>query len=95
MWLDRLRAIPIVGDVRHRGMMAGVELVADRESRRPFPASRSMGREVCRLCREQGVLLRPLGDVVVVMPPLAVSLEEIDRIGATLEAALRRAGESA
>ena len=94
VWLDRLRAIPIVGDVRHRGLMAGVELVEDRETRRPFPASRSIGREVCRFCREQGVLLRPLGDVVVVMPPLAVSLEQIDCIGATLEAALRRAGET-
>ena len=91
LWLDRLRGSPIVGDVRHRGLMAGVELVEDRESRRPFPRGRSIGREVCRLCRDQGVLLRPLGDVVVVMPPLAVSLEEIDRLGATLEAAIGRA----
>ena len=92
MWLDRLRESPIVGDVRHRGLMAGVELVEDRASRRSFPKSRSIGIEVCRSCREQGVLLRPLGDVVVVMPPLAVSLEEIDRIGATLAAAIGRAG---
>ena len=91
MWLERLREIPIVGDIRHRGMMVGVELVEDRESRRPFPPGRAMGRHVCKLCREKGVLLRPLGDVVVVMPPLAVSLEEIDRIGATLEAAIRAA----
>ena len=89
MWLDRLRDIPIVGDIRQRGMMVGVELVEDRESRRPFPPGRGMARRVCRLCRERGVLLRPLGDVVVVMPPLAVSLEEIDRIGATLEGAIR------
>ena len=89
MWLERLRDIPIVGDIRQRGMMVGVELVEDRESRRPFPPGRGMGYRVCRLCRERGVLLRPLGDVVVVMPPLAVTREEIDRIGATLEAAIR------
>ena len=89
MWLDRLRDIPVVGDIRRRGMMVGVELVEDRETRRPFAPGRGMGRRVCRLCREKGVLLRPLGDVVVVMPPLAVSLEEIDRIGATLEGAIR------
>jgi adenosylmethionine-8-amino-7-oxononanoate aminotransferase len=55
-----------------------VELVADRQTKRPFPFEERMGHRVCMACREHGVILRPLGDVVVLMPPLAVSIEELD-----------------
>src|SRR5204862_366936 len=82
--LDRLRELPVVGDVRQRGLMAGVELVRDRATRAPFDASKRIGAAVCRLCRDQGVILRPLGDVVVVMPPLAIEDELLDRIGEVL-----------
>jgi adenosylmethionine-8-amino-7-oxononanoate aminotransferase len=82
--LDRLRALPHVGDVRQKGLMAGVELVADRATKRPFPPSRRTGAAACRFAREQGVLLRPLGDVVVVMPPLAIDLSLLDRLGDVL-----------
>jgi adenosylmethionine---8-amino-7-oxononanoate aminotransferase len=82
--LERLRNLPAVGDVRQRGLIAGVELVEDRATKRPFPAERRVGARVCRLCREQGVLLRPLGDVVVIMPPLAIDLSLLDRLGDVL-----------
>ena len=82
--LDRLRELPIVGDVRQRGLMVGVELVKDRATRQPFPASERMGARVCRLARDQGVLLRPLGDVVVVMPPLAIDVNLLDRLADVL-----------
>jgi adenosylmethionine---8-amino-7-oxononanoate aminotransferase len=68
--LEPLRALPAVGDVRRRGMMAGVELVSDRGSREPFPPEARAGWRVCEEARKRGVLLRPLGNVVVVMPPL-------------------------
>jgi adenosylmethionine-8-amino-7-oxononanoate aminotransferase len=60
--------------------MAGVELVADRASKRPFPPEVRAGAQVCRAARERGVLLRPLGDVVVVMPPLAIDVSLMDRL---------------
>ncbi len=82
--LERLRNLPVVGDVRQRGLIAGVELVEDCATKRPFPPERRVGAQVCRLCREQGVLLRPLGDVVVVMPPLAIDLSLLDRLGDVL-----------
>ena len=82
--LDRLRELPIVGDVRQKGLMAGIELVRDRRTREPFPAKERMGARACRLAREQGVLLRPLGDVVVVMPPLAIDFTLLDRLGDVL-----------
>jgi adenosylmethionine-8-amino-7-oxononanoate aminotransferase len=87
--LDRLRELPIVGDVRQRGLMAGVELVRDRRTKAPFSPKERVGARVCRLCREQGVLLRPLGDVVVVMPPLAISAELLDRLGDALYNAIK------
>ena len=65
--------------------MAGVELVrgpGDEASR--SRRTGAMGARVCRLCRERGVLLRPLGDVVVVMPPLAIDWPLLDRLGDVL-----------
>jgi adenosylmethionine-8-amino-7-oxononanoate aminotransferase len=82
--LDRLRDLPIVGDIRQRGLMAGVELVRDRQSREPFPPALRTGQRVCRLMRQRGVILRPLGDVVVVMPPLAIEEDQLDRLGEAL-----------
>ncbi|MFO0928447.1 MAG: adenosylmethionine--8-amino-7-oxononanoate transaminase [Gemmataceae bacterium] len=91
--LDRLRTIPLVGDVRQRGLMAGIELVRDRTTREPFPPRLRVGWQVCRRCRDEGVLLRPLGDVIVVMPPLAITPELIDRLGTVLERAIRQVAD--
>ena len=69
-----------VGDVRQRGLIGAVELVRDRATKEPYPWEQKVGMQVCDWARGQGVLLRPLGNVLVVMPPLAVSLEQLDRI---------------
>jgi adenosylmethionine-8-amino-7-oxononanoate aminotransferase len=82
--LNRLAGLPHVGEVRQRGLMAGVELVQDRESKRPFPARLRVGHRVCRALRDRGVLLRPLGDVLVVMPPLTIEPTLLDRLGEAL-----------
>ncbi|HVS37858.1 MAG TPA: aminotransferase class III-fold pyridoxal phosphate-dependent enzyme, partial [Gemmataceae bacterium] len=84
MHLDRLRDLPIVGDVRQKGLLAGIELVRERRTREPFAAKERIGARACRLARDQGVLLRPLGDVIVVMPPLAIELNLLDRLGDVL-----------
>lgn len=78
--LERLGQLPGVGNVRQQGLMAGVELVADKASKRAFAPELRMANRVCRAARELGVLLRPLGDVVVVMPPLAIELSLLDRL---------------
>lgn len=80
---------PNVGDVRQRGMMVGLELVAERATATPFPADAVTGARVCAAARRHGVLLRPLGDVLVLMPPLSVTLEEIDHLVAAVEHAVR------
>jgi adenosylmethionine-8-amino-7-oxononanoate transaminase len=72
--------LPHVGDVRQCGLMAGIELVDDRESRRPYPVETRMGARVTHNVRKYGVILRPLGDVVVLMPPLAITVEEMETL---------------
>jgi adenosylmethionine-8-amino-7-oxononanoate aminotransferase len=64
--------LPIVGEVRARGMMIGIELVADRQTRRPFDPALRVGHAVTLKARERGLMIRPLGDVVVLMPAPAM-----------------------
>ena len=69
-------------------MMAGIELVQDQATKTPFPWAEARGAQVCRHATQRGVLLRPLGDVVVLMPPLAISLDQLQQVGAALTAAI-------
>jgi adenosylmethionine-8-amino-7-oxononanoate aminotransferase len=75
--LDPLRDHPHVGEVRQTGMIAAVELVRDRRSREPYPASERRGLAVYRHGLARGVLLRPLGNVVYFMPPYVITPGEI------------------
>ncbi|MEQ8789799.1 MAG: adenosylmethionine--8-amino-7-oxononanoate transaminase [Pirellulaceae bacterium] len=83
--LERIARHPAVGDVRQRGMIAGIELVRDRAAKAPFDWTEQRGMRVCDHVLTEGVWLRPLGNVVVVMPPLAVTLDELDRICGAVE----------
>jgi adenosylmethionine-8-amino-7-oxononanoate aminotransferase len=69
-----------VGDVRQHGLCAGVELVADPEAREGFDDVDRVGKKVCSKAQEEGVFLRPLGDVIVVMPPLSITESEIETL---------------
>lgn len=75
--LCEFRGLPHVGDVRSKGLMVGVELVKDKASKEPYPPSERIGWKVARFAKEEGVLLRPLGNVVVLMPPIGISLDEL------------------
>lgn len=77
-----------VGDVRRRGLMAGVELVKDKATREGFETGERMGMQVCRIAREHGVLLRPLGNTIVVMPPLSLSIDEANLLTGALAKAI-------
>ncbi len=68
---------PHVGDVRQCGLIAGIELVADKATKALFPSDRQIGAAVCRQARESGLLIRPLGDVLVIMPPLAITEDQL------------------
>lgn len=83
--LTRIAQLPHVGDVRQLGLIAGIELVRDRATGEPFPWAERRGQCVCNHALSEGVWLRPLGNVVVIMPPLSVSMEELDRICGAVE----------
>jgi adenosylmethionine-8-amino-7-oxononanoate aminotransferase len=70
-----------VGEVRQRGMMIGIELVRDRSSKADYPYGERVGHRVCLAARKRGVLLRPLGNVVVLMPPLSLTVAEAGWLG--------------
>lgn len=65
------------GQIRQKGLMVGIELVEDRSTRRPYAAKDLVGARVCQRVRNLGVMLRPLGPVVVLMPPLTLDDEEL------------------
>ena len=71
--------------MRQCGLIAGVELVRDRQTKEPFAWEEQRGIAVCNFARSRGVLARPLGNVLVVLPPLAITLDELDRIMLALE----------
>src|SRR5690606_16498259 len=75
--LAPLRDHANVADVRRTGLIAAVEVVADRTTRTPFPARERRGRRLYAYALERGVLLRPLGDIVYFMPPYCATEEEI------------------
>ena len=71
---------PNVGDVRRCGMMVGIELAADRQKREPFDPNRRIGTGVCKHALRHGIIIRPLGDVVVLMPAPAMDGGTLERL---------------
>lgn len=77
---EAMREHPYVGDVRYKGMVLGLELVADKTSKTTYPWEAQAGWRVCNRAREKGLLVRPLGSVVICMPPLGSTLEELSEM---------------
>ncbi len=86
--LEEFWELKHVGDVRQLGFMAGIELVKDKKTGERFPYGERTGFKVAYKCRERGVFLRPLGDVMVLMMPLVISIEEMDHVLDTLKWAI-------
>ncbi|MCG3175826.1 MAG: L-Lysine--8-amino-7-oxononanoate transaminase [Candidatus Omnitrophica bacterium] len=83
--LRTLAGLDHVGDTRQVGLMAGVELVRDKRTREPYPLTEKRGARVCLAARRQGVMLRPLGNVVVLLPPLSITAPELRRLLSVVE----------
>jgi adenosylmethionine-8-amino-7-oxononanoate transaminase len=85
--LERFWEHPHVGDVRREGLIAAIELVRDFQTREPFPFAERIGQRVCEAARKYGLLTRPIGDVLVLMPPYCVTEAQIaEMIGALWQA---------
>ncbi len=86
--LSPLADLPIVGDIRQCGMMAGIELVKNKKTREPVPPSERMGHAVAAECRRRGLLIRPIGNILILVPPLSTTVRELRRMTGILTKAL-------
>jgi adenosylmethionine-8-amino-7-oxononanoate aminotransferase len=77
-----------VGDIRQAGLMAGIELVSDRASKASFPPGERVGYHIGLSLRDRGIYLRPLGDVLVLMPPLTSTDAELRHLAASVQAGI-------
>jgi adenosylmethionine-8-amino-7-oxononanoate aminotransferase len=88
--LDALRPHRHVGQIRQKGFMVGIELVADKATRKPFDPRRREGAALCTRARRHGVILRPLADVIVINPPLAMETTDLQQIVAAVTAEIQQ-----
>jgi adenosylmethionine---8-amino-7-oxononanoate aminotransferase len=92
--LHPLSKLAHVGDIRQRGYMVGIELVKDRATRIPYPPVHRIGHRVAMEARRRGLVIRPLGNVMVLMPPLITKLRELTRMVRMLHDSIRTITES-
>ncbi len=90
--IDRFRDVqtrhPTMGDVRGLGLMIGIELVKDPETKEAFPLAARFGSRITELCKARGVLLRNLGDTFIISPPLVLTKAHADTMAEAFEAAI-------
>jgi adenosylmethionine-8-amino-7-oxononanoate aminotransferase len=90
-WLKESSDLPHVGDARNAGLMAGVELVKEKGTKEPYPYEEKMGYRVAGKAREDGMLIRPIGNVLIILPPLAISTENLSQMLKVLGKAIEEA----
>ncbi|MED1420556.1 adenosylmethionine--8-amino-7-oxononanoate transaminase [Bacillus smithii] len=78
--LEKVSLLEHVGDVRQLGLICGIELVQNKQTKEPYPWEKRVGYQATLKMRELGMITRPLGDVVVFMPPLAASYEDLKQM---------------
>jgi len=86
----RLTELPFVGDQRQCGLMCGIELISDKTTKKSFPPQLALGAKVCAAMRPKGVMMRPLGDVIVLMPPPAIDLPTLNKLLEILEDTMKK-----
>jgi len=91
--LAEIGVMPHVGEVRQCGLIVGIEIVADKVGKKPYDGEKAMGGEVCLKAREHGLFIRPVGDVIVFMPPLCSTEAEIKAMLAILQQSLQEVTE--
>ncbi|MFA6187079.1 MAG: adenosylmethionine--8-amino-7-oxononanoate transaminase [Phycisphaerae bacterium] len=79
-YLNKIAKLPYIGDVRQCGMMAGIEIVQDKKSKQSFPYEKMIGAKLCAAMRPKGAMMRPLSDVIVLMPPIGIDLQTLQKL---------------
>jgi 4-aminobutyrate---pyruvate transaminase len=86
--MAKLTEHPLVGEARHCGLVGGVELVADKASRKPFDAKAAVGPQCAKLLEKRGAILRAIGDTIAICPPMVITEAELNELFDRLELAL-------
>jgi adenosylmethionine-8-amino-7-oxononanoate aminotransferase len=86
--LQTLWTLPNVGDIRQVGLVAGIELVRDWRKREPFASRQRAGIRVCEAMARRGVLTRPIGNVIVIMPPYCTTAAQLQKMVSALREAV-------
>jgi len=79
-----------VGNVRQCGMMAAIELVKDKKTKQPFPARLRVARRVCSEAEKMGVIIRPINDTIIIIPPLSIKAAELKTILSVLHKSIKK-----
>jgi adenosylmethionine-8-amino-7-oxononanoate aminotransferase len=79
-FLNTLAHEPWVGDIRQCGYMVGIELVQSQQTKEPVPPIDHIGHRVTMAARALGLLIRPIGNTIILMPPLSATLQELKQM---------------
>jgi adenosylmethionine-8-amino-7-oxononanoate aminotransferase len=79
-YFKRFAELPYVGNARQCGMMGGIELVKDKQTKEPFAPDDKIGAKVCAAMRPKGAMMRPLGNVIVLMPAVGMDIETLKKL---------------
>jgi len=79
-YYDEISKIDIVGDIRHKGMIMGIELVTDKSKKTPIHPKKSINKIFYEIGKKNGIYLRTLGNIVMLVPPLAISENELNSL---------------
>ncbi len=88
--LESLWELPWIGDLRQIGTIAGIELVRDWRQRQPFPLAQRVGSRICAEMAANGVLTRPIGNILVLMPPYCTTGEQVARMVSVMRDAIQQ-----
>ena len=88
-WLKPLLVHPHVGEIRQIGLIAGIELVRSRVTRAPYPLAERVGMRIADEAQKLGLLIRPLGNIIVLMPPLGTTMKELRTMTEIVTKAIR------
>ena len=75
---QEISEIDIVGDIRHKGMLMGIELVTNKKKKTPIHPKKSINKILFEEGKKNGIYLRTLGNIVMLVPPLAISEKDLD-----------------
>ena len=79
-YLKKISLLDFAGDVRQCGLMAGIEIVKDKKTKKSFDYEKLIGAKICAAMRPKGAMTRPLSDVIVLMPPVAIDLDTLQKL---------------